>query len=574
MLISFKPIEKNDIFVSYNQNEYPMFANFKQWGAILSISMLLLMSCNSGQQVDLIVKNAAIYTVDADFSVLQSMAITNGKIVAVGNTQAIEGKYSAKNIVDLEGKPVYPGFIDPHCHFLGYGLSLRNATLSGAANWTEVVSRLVEHQKEFPSEWVLGRGWNQNEWDVKEFPTKELLDKAFPDKPVLLTRIDGHAAIANSKALELAQFSVDTTINGGEVIKVNNEPTGVLIDNAISLVSSLVPGATTADKAIALAKAQENCFAVGLTSVSDAGTCLADALLFDELQQNGGLSMRINVMLDPSQENYDYFLSKGVYKTEYLTVRTVKLFADGALGSRGALLLDPYTDAPDTKGLQLVSTEKLKAACAQASKSGYQVATHCIGDAAARLMIDIYQEFLMRGNDLRWRIEHAQTIHPSDLPRFEELGIVPSIQTTHATSDMIWAADRLGQRIKYAYTYQDLLKQNGWLPNGSDFPIENINPLYGFYAGVARQNLRGYPPNGFQMENALTREQALRAMTIWAAKSAFEEDLKGSLEPGKVADFVVLEDDIMKLPTDALAKVKVLKTYVNGKLVFSSNTSK
>lgn len=546
-----------------------MFANFKQWGVILSISMLLMMSCNSKEKVDLIVKNATIYTVDADFSVHQGMAVSNGKIIAIGNNQTIDSTYSAKNIVDLKGKPVYPGFIDPHCHFLGYGLSLRNASLAGAASWAEVVSRLVDHQKEFPSEWVLGRGWNQNEWDVKEFPTKDLLDKAFPDNPVLLTRIDGHAAIANSRALALAQFSADTSINGGEIIKLNGEPTGVLIDNAIGLVSSVVPTATKDDKVIALSKAQDNCFAIGLTSVSDAGTSLTDALLFDELQQDGSLAMRINVMLNPSQENYDYFLSKGVYTTEHLTVRTVKLFADGALGSRGALMLEPYTDAPDTKGLQLDSKETLKGACQEAAKAGYQIATHCIGDAAARMMIDIYEDFLTPGNDLRWRIEHAQTIHPTDLPRFGELAIVPSIQTTHATSDMIWAVDRLGERIKYAYTYQDLLKQNGWLPNGSDFPIEHINPLYGFYAGVARQNLEGFPPNGFQMENALTREQALRAMTIWAAKSAFEENLKGSLEPGKVADFVVLEDDLMKVPTDALARLKVIKTYVDGELVFS-----
>ncbi|MDD2550867.1 MAG: amidohydrolase, partial [Bacteroidales bacterium] len=406
-------------------------------------------------------------------------------------------------------------------------------------------------------------------WDVKEFPTQDLLDKAFPDNPVLLTRIDGHAAIANSRALELANFSADTTINGGEIVTINGVPTGVLIDNAIGLVSSLVPAATKDDKVRALSRAQENCFAVGLTSVSDAGTCLSDALLFDELQQEGSLAMRINVMLNPSQENYDHFLSKGVYTTENLTVRTVKLFADGALGSRGALLLEPYSDDPDTRGLQLDSRDKLRNVCQQASEAGYQVATHCIGDAAARLMIDIYEEFLEPGNDLRWRIEHAQTIHPTDLPRFGELAIVPSIQTTHATSDMKWAAHRLGQRIKYAYTYQDLLKQNGWLPNGSDFPIEHINPLYGFYAGVVRKNLEGYPSKGFQMENALFREQALRAMTIWAAKAAFEENLKGSLEPGKMADFVVLEDDIMTVPADDLARLNVKETYIGGELVFS-----
>ncbi|MDX9770353.1 MAG: amidohydrolase family protein [Tenuifilaceae bacterium] len=526
------------------------------------------MSCTSNN-VDLIITNATIYSVDADFTIYQSMAVANGKVVALGDSETIQSKYKADNIIDLEGKPVYPGLIDPHCHFLGYGLGLRNAWLAGVGSWAEAVDRLVKHQNNYPSDWVLGRGWNQNEWDVKEFPTKELLDKAFPDKPVLLTRIDGHAAIANSKAMELAGFNADTLVTGGEIVRVNGEPTGVLVDNAINLVRDLVPADSKDDKVLALDNAQKNCFAVGLTSVSDAGTDLADALLFDELHKAGKLKMKINVMLNPTQENYEHFLDKGVYVTPNLSVRTVKLFADGALGSRGALMIEPYSDAPGTIGLQLETTEKLTAVSRKAHESGYQVAVHCIGDAAARLMIDIFEEFLEPDNDLRWRIEHAQTIHPDDLPRFGRLAIVPSVQTTHATSDMIWAVDRLGDRIKYAYTYQDLLKQNGWLPNGSDFPIEHINPIYGFYAGVARQNTDGFPPDGFQMENALTREQALRAMTIWAAKAAFEEDVKGSLEPGKAADFVVLDDDIMTAPNSKLPSVKVEKTFVNGELVYS-----
>lgn len=545
-----------------------MLYKLKLWGIVLSLTIPFVMSCTSNN-VDLIITNATIYSVDADFTVYQSMAVANGKIVALGDSETIQSKYKADNIIDLEGKPVYPGLIDPHCHFLGYGLGLRNAWLAGVGSWPEAVDRLVEHQQEYPSDWVLGRGWNQNEWDVKEFPTKELLDKAFPDKPVLLTRIDGHAAIANSKTMELAGFNADTLVTGGEIIRVNGEPTGVLVDNAINLVRDLVPAESKDDKVQALVNAQQNCFAVGLTSVSDAGTDLADALLFDELQRAGKLKMKINVMLNPTKENYEHFLDRGVYVTPNLSVRTVKLFADGALGSRGALLLEPYSDAPSTIGLQLETTEKLTDVSRKAHESGYQVAVHCIGDAAARLMIDIFEEFLEPGNDLRWRIEHAQTIHPDDLPRFGQLAIVPSVQTTHATSDMIWAADRLGDRIKYAYTYQDLLKQNGWLPNGSDFPIEHINPLYGFYAGVARQNMDGFPPDGFQMENALTREQALRAMTIWAAKAAFEEEVKGSLEPGKAADFVVLEDDIMTAPNSKLPNVKVEKTFVNGELVYT-----
>jgi predicted amidohydrolase YtcJ len=546
-----------------------MLTNKKPWVAVMLLLTSIIMSCSTKQNVDLIIKNATIYSVDQEFSVHQSMAISKGKIVALGSDTEIEELYKAKKTVDIEGKPVYPGLIDPHNHFLGYGLGLRNAWLAGAGSWAEVVDRLVEHQKEIPSDWVLGRGWNQNEWDVKEFPTKDLLDKAFPNKPVLLTRIDGHAAIANSKALEIAGFNADTTIAGGEIIRKNGQLTGVLIDNAINLVRSKVPENSKVDKEMALENAQKNCFAVGLTSVSDAGSDLADVLLFDELQRSGKLKMRINVMLNPSNENYEHFLANGVYSTPHLTVRTVKLFADGALGSRGALLIEPYSDQPNTKGLQLETREQLTQVSKRAFDAGYQVATHCIGDAAVRLMLDVYQEFLPENNDLRWRIEHAQTVHPDDLNRFGQYGIVPSIQTTHATSDMIWAVDRLGERIKTAYIYQDLLQQNGWLPNGSDFPIEHINPLYGFYAGVVRKNLDSYPPDGFQMENALSREQALRAMTIWAAMAAFEEDMKGSLEPGKVADFVVLDENIMTIPGERLPNVKVNSTYVGGELVYS-----
>ena len=526
------------------------------------------MSCTQKKKADLIIANAKIYSVDNEFAIHQSMAIENGQIVGIGSDNEIQTQFSAQETIDLQGKPVYPGFIDPHSHFLGYGLGLSQAWLAGASSWNEVVERLIDHHSQFQTHWVIGRGWNQNEWEVKEFPTKELLDEAFPNNPVLLTRIDGHAAIANTKALQMANFSPDTTIAGGQLVVKNDELTGVLIDNAINLVRNIIPTQTKQGKQEALLLAQQNCFAVGLTSVNDAGLDKEDVLIIDEMQKRGELQMKVNVMLNPTEDNYEHFLSNGVYVTPSLTVRTVKLFADGALGSRGALLLEPYSDDPSTKGLQLEATEKLTEVCQKAFDAGYQVATHCIGDAAVKLMLDVYEQFLTPQNDLRWRIEHAQTIHPNDLSRFGQLAVVPSVQTTHATSDMFWAANRLGERIKTAYIYNDLLKQNGWLPNGSDFPIEHINPLYGFYAGVVRKNLSGNPPNGFQMENALTREQALRAMTIWAAKAAFEEDIKGSLEVGKAADFVVLATDIMTAQEHELPNIQVERTYVNGKIVY------
>lgn len=534
------------------------------------IITFIAMACTKRQKVDLIIANATIYTVDSTFSKANCMAIANGKIVAVGSKQDIDGKYEANKKIDAEGKFIYPGFIDPHCHFLGYGTTLSNASLSGAKTWSEVVERLVEHEKSFPSEWVQGRGWNQNEWDVKEFPTKDLLDKAFPTKPVYIVRIDGHAAIANSIALRMAKIDEKTKVNGGELIIKDGKLTGVLVDNAIELIRKIIPELSESTKAKALQKAQENCFAVGLTSVSDAGLELKEVLLVDSLQKSNALKMRVYAMLTPTQENLNYFLTKGIYTTDRLTVRSIKLYADGALGSRGALLKKPYSDAPNTKGLLIEPIEKLSAYCDIAYKAGYQVNTHCIGDEAVQLTLDMYSKHLKTKNDLRWRIEHSQVVDPSDISKYGEFNIIPSIQTTHATSDMTWADERLGDRIKSAYAYQDLLKQNGWLPNGSDFPIENINPLYGFYAGVARKDLNGEPKEGFQMENALTREQALRAMTIWAAKSNFEENFKGSLEPGKWADFVILDTDLMNAKESDLPNSKVISTFVAGENVYQN----
>ena len=538
---------------------------------LIILTVISAMACSKREKVDLIVSNAKIYSVDSAFTVHSSMAISNGKIVAIGEKENIEKKYESANTFDATGKYIYPGFIDPHCHFLGYGLGLPNAWLTGVKDWEEVVNRLVENQKQYPTEWVKGRGWNQNEWAIKQFPTNELLNKAFPDKPVYIVRIDGHAAIANQKALEIAGITNETTISGGEIIKVNGKPSGVLVDNAMELVRKCVPESTKEEKTNALINAQKNCFAVGLTGVHDAGLDTDEVFLVDSLHKSGSLKMRINAWLNPTKSNYETFVNKGVYQTDWLTVRSIKIYADGALGSRGALLLKPYSDDPKNSGIQVETTEKLDSVCKIASDAGYQVCTHCIGDNAVRLMIDIYSKYLDENNDKRWRIEHSQVVDPQDMPRYRKYNIIPSIQTTHATSDMDWADERLGDRIKYAYAYQELLQQNGWLPNGSDFPIEHINPLYGFLSGVARQHFNGEPKDGFQMENALTREQALRAMTIWAAKSAFEENVKGSLEVGKFADFVVLDFDLMNDSIKDIPYLKVQQTFVNGEKVYDVN---
>jgi hypothetical protein len=384
-------------------------------------------------------------------------------------------------------------------------------------------------------------------------------------------RIDGHAALVNGKALALAGITSATRVIGGEVFLKNGEPTGLLIDNAVDLVKSRIPEPGIPQLEEALDQAQKNCFAVGLTSITDAGLDVKTILLIDSLQKAGKLKMRINAMASYTPGNFDYYKKAGKYKSDRLQVRSFKLYADGALGSRGACLIHDYSDLPGHKGFLLTTIDSLKDAARRVSEIGFQLNTHCIGDSANHVLLQIYSDVLEIKNDKRWRIEHAQVLAPDDFKIFGDYSIIPSVQPTHATSDMYWAGDRLGSdRIKYAYAYKQLLEQNGMIAGGSDFPVEDINPLYGFYAAVARKDKQQYPEGGFNPENAITREQALRAMTIWAAYAAFEEGEKGSLEKGKMADFVVLDRDIMTEPDSVLFGISTRMTVVGGEVVFKS----
>ncbi len=534
------------------------------------LMMPLILSC-SGQkaEADLILTNGHIYTVDPDFSVAEAMAIRNGRILATGTSEAISASYRAERHKDLKGAFVYPGWIDAHCHFYGYGLSLNAVDLMESSSVEEIIERIKLHRKTHSGPWITGRGWDQNDWTEKAFPTRQMLDQHFPDTPILLRRIDGHAAWVNSKALELAGITGKTDVEGGEVVLEEGKPSGILIDNAIGLVRDLVPPPGLEEQTRALKAAQEKCFSLGLTSVCDAGLDKATVLLIDSLQQSGELLMRISTWLAPTEENFRHFVDKGPVQNERLSINTIKLFADGALGSRGARMLSDYSDDPGNRGLLITDPDSLEAYCRRAYEHGFSIATHCIGDEANRQTLKRYAKILGGPNDRRWRIEHAQIIHPDDFHYFADYAIVPSVQTTHATSDMYWAGDRIGpERMKGAYAYRKLLEQNGWLPNGSDFPVEYVNPLFGFYAGVVRKDRAGYPSGGFQMVDALTREEALRAMTIWAARASFEEAFKGSLEAGKLADFVITGTDLMKAPEDSLFAIPVEATYSGGKLVY------
>ncbi len=522
------------------------------------------------EQADLIIYNAIIYTCDSAFTTAESFAVKDGKIIETGTTKEILRKYQTDQMIDAYGKFVYPGFYDAHCHFLGYGLNKQLlCDLSSSKSAEEAVNELVQFAKKNNSQWIQGRGWDQNQWESKEFPDKNTLDSIFPDKPVFLIRVDGHAAWVNSRALEIAGINKNTEVKGGKILFNNGQPNGILIDEAMELVRQHIPKPDKETKMKALFRAQQDCFSYGITSVADAGLSVDEIMIIDSLHQSGQLEMRMYVMLDPASEGAVDFIQSGIYLTDRLSVRSIKLYADGALGSRGACLLDDYSDDPGNRGLLVTMPDQIRTQAETAKQYGWQVCIHAIGDSANRVVLQTYADILGGPNDLRWRIEHTQVVHPDDFDLFGRFNIIPSIQATHATSDMYWAEKRLGtERIQQAYSYKKLLEQNGWLCNGTDFPIEQINPFLTFYASVARKDVHGFPEKGFQIENALSREEALLSMTSWAAKAGFEEKLKGSLESGKVADFVILDLDLMKIDLHWIPEMEVFATYSSGKCVY------
>jgi len=537
---------------------------------IAIIVLLLVSSCAfKDNEVELIIHNATIYTVDGEFKVVEAMAIDSGRIVAVGPEREILNKYRSVASLDAEGRFIYPGFIDSHCHFVGYGIFTMEVDLNGTKSWEECLERVKEYAEIVPSGWITGRGWDQNHWKDKKFPDNKVLNDLFPDRPVVLDRVDGHALIANEKALEAAQIKANEKILGGEVVlDKEGQMTGLLIDNAMVKLNAMIPELDDAQLKMAILKAQADCFAVGLTTVDDAGLDTHRVNMIRNLQKTGELLMRMYVMLEANEAGMDY-MKRGIVLEDRLTIRSVKIYADGALGSRGAALKSDYHDHLGHKGTILHQPVFFKQWAALCDLYGFQMNTHCIGDRANQLMLSVYNEQLGGTNDKRWRIEHAQVLSGGDVERFKDYNILPSIQPTHATSDMGWAEDRVGpERIKGAYSYASLLKQNGLVLLGTDFPIEGIDPLHTFYAAVYRKSMDGLPEQGWHAEEALTREQALMGMTIWGAMGNFEEAKKGSLEVGKYADFVILDRDIMKCDEKDILKTRVKSTYEAGQKVY------
>lgn len=518
---------------------------------------------------DLIITNARIYTVNRNFDTAESMAISKGKILAVGKSAYILKKYQSKNIQNLQGKTVFPGLIDAHCHFTGFATDKWKCELWGTKSWDEIVDRITEYSKTAPKEWLYGRSWDQNDWAIKEFPTKEKLDQLFPDRPVYLKRIDGHAAIANQKALDIAGITTDSKILGGEIEIKSGKLTGILIDNAMLLVEKFIPEIEESEAIQYFSALQKECFSYGLTSLHDCGITERTLDLLERAQSKGELQMKIFALMEDNPDYYDRWVKKGRYTHKNITVGGFKVYSDGALGSRGANLIHDYSDKKGWRGFLLSERTHFENLARKLKNSNLQMCTHAIGDSANRTILQIYGDVLGTKNDRRWRIEHAQIVDQNDFGLFGKYSIIPSVQPTHATSDMYWAEDRLGKdRLHFAYAYQDLLKQNGWLPLGTDFPVEEISPLKTFHSAVARKDSKNYPANGFQKENALTREQAIRGMTIWAAKAAFQENEIGSLEVGKSADFIILDQDLMTVPENQILRTKVLETFSSGKKVF------
>ena len=533
---------------------------------ILLLFLIFLTSCT--ESVDLIVHNAKIYSADELDNRYSSFAVKEGKFVYVGGDEILLN-FSSANIINAQELPVYPGFIDSHAHFYDLGFYLNQVDLKNTQSLEEVIDRVVEFDAENNSNFIIGRGWDQNDWNKKTFPTNTLLNEKFPDKPVVLRRIDGHAYLVNDSALKLAGINNSTKVDGGEIVKIGNRLTGVLIDNSMRLVDKIIPEPSKEESIQALLSAQDLAFQHGLTTISDAGLTKKQIDLIDELQKDGALKIRIYAMIENDPSSLEHYLELGPYKTDRLNVRSVKVYVDGALGSRGALLIDDYSDRKGYKGIIRTPIDSVNNLAFRLAGTKFQMNTHAIGDKANRIVLNAYRDALFDFRDPRWRIEHAQVIAKEDFDLFNSK-IIPSVQPTHATSDMYWLNERIGPiRAKYAYAYKELFDKSQIIAFGTDFPVEDISPIMTYYSAVARKDINGYPDEGFQIENSISRVDALIAMTRHGAYANFEEDEKGSIEVGKFADFVILDNDLITSAENRIPLTNIVATFINGELVFN-----
>ena len=548
--------------------------------SLLPVSLAVLLAFTSHSvfaQANFVIHNATVYTVNPEQPEAEALAVRGDRILMVGTNAELLEAYPDAEHLDANGQTVVPGLIDAHVHLMGLGTSLLQANLVGAQSKEETLERLKAFAETLPQDaWLTGRGWDQNDWPEKAFPTRQDLDEAFPERPVWLRRIDGHAAWANTAALETVGMEALGSMADPEGGKIERDaqgaPTGVFVDAAMAIIESQLPEASEEQLGRALELAIEETKKNGLTGVHEAGLDQATAERYQQAIDADRFDVRLYGMVGGRGDAFDYFCENGLI-FDYggkLTVRAVKFYIDGALGSRGAALLSDYSDDEGNQGLLMLPPDSFTTDVRRALECGYQVNTHAIGDRGNRVVLDAYEQAMQATGRTsgRHRIEHAQIVALEDIPRFAELGVIVSMQPTHATSDMYWAESRLGpERIQGAYAWRSFLDSGARLAFGSDFPVEQVNPLLGFYAAITRQDAEGYPEGGWLPDERLTREETLRAFTLDAAYAAFMEDEVGSIEPGKYADFVVLSRDIMTIPEVEILETDVVATYLGGKAV-------
>jgi predicted amidohydrolase YtcJ len=561
------------------------FAMFLQTALFASISVSAQTTSSPSSSADLLLTNAHVVTMNEKQPSAQAIAIRGDRIVWVGNSDEAKNLFATARTMDLHGATVLPGLIDAHGHLINLGESLVRLNLKDIPTEKEIIERVKQRAASAaPGEWIVGWGWDEGKW-ASNYPTNQALSAATPNNPVFLVGLHTFAAWANRRALEVAGINKDTKDpENGKIVRdeKTGEPTGILLNHAQELISKHIPPMTLAQAKHAMQLAARECVRNGLTSVHEAKVTPLMVQAFHELAREGRMPLRVYAMLDGTDKNLvDEWLKRGpeIDPRHQLTIRSFKLFADGALGSRGAALLEPYTDAPQTKGLMTTPEADVYSLTLRALKAGFQVCTHAIGDAANRSVLDAYERAMRDLHDARplflWRlrIEHAQVLAPEDIPRFAKLGVIASMQPTHATSDMPWAEKRVGpERIKGAYAWRSVKDSGAHLPLSSDFPGETMDPFYGIYAAITRQDPQGNPPGGWHAEQRLTLEEALRGYTIEAAYAEFEEKDKGEIEKGKLADFAVMAQDITKIPPPEILSIRVLKTIVGGKVVYDAAT--